>query len=55
MADWKALLDSEFDLFDPIHLAQNLVRMTSVSGTRGESDIARYIANFFIDQQIRVE
>ena len=51
----KTLLDNEFDLFEPIHLAQNLVRISSVSRTRGESDLARYIANYLIDHQIRVE
>lgn len=55
MADWKALLDSEFDLFQPIHLAQNLVRIASVSRTKGEIEIARYISNYFIDRGIKVE
>jgi len=55
MPDLKTLLDNEFDLFEPIHLAQNLVRISSVSRTRGEADLARYIANYFIDHQIRVE
>jgi len=55
MPDLKTFLDNEFDLFEPIHLAQNLVRISSVSRTRGESDIARHIANYFIDHQIRVE
>ncbi|MDK2897087.1 MAG: acetylornithine deacetylase [Candidatus Atribacteria bacterium] len=55
MADWKSLLDSEFDLFQPIHLAQNLVRIASVSRTKGEIEIARYISNYFIDRGIKVE
>jgi len=55
MPDLKTLLDNEFDLFEPIHLAQNLVRISSVWRTRGEADLARYIANYFIDHQIRVE
>ena len=53
--DWKTLLDSEFDLFEPINLAQNLVRIESVSGGQGENRIAQFIANYFIDHQIPVE
>ncbi len=55
MADWRALLDSEFDLFEPITLAQSLVRIASVSSTKGESEIARYISNYLIDHGIRVQ
>ncbi len=55
MADWRALLDSEFDLYEPINLAQSLVRIASVSDTKGESEIARYISNYLIDNGIRVE
>lgn len=55
MPDWKALLDNEFDLFEPINLAQNLVRIPSVSGEGGEVELARFIANYFIDRQIKVE
>jgi|UniRef100_A0A7V4DDR8 acetylornithine deacetylase/succinyl-diaminopimelate desuccinylase family protein len=55
MADWKALLDNEFDLFEPISLAQRLVRIMSVSRTEGEVEIARFIANYFIDNGIPVE
>jgi len=53
--EWKNLLDSEFDLFEPINLAQNLVRIESVSGGQGEGRIAEFIANYFIDHQIPVE
>jgi len=53
--DWKALLDNEFDLFEPINLAQNLVRIPSISGEGGEVELARFIANYFIDRQIKVE
>lgn len=55
MPDWKALLDNEFDLFEPINLAQRLVRIPSVSRTDGEVEIARFIANYFIDNGIPVE
>lgn len=55
MADWKALIDSEFDLFEPINLAQRLVRIPSVSRTDGEIELARFIANYFIDHGISVE
>lgn len=55
MPDWKALLDNEFDLFEPISLAQRLVRIPSVSRTDGEVEIARFIANYFIDNGIPVE
>ncbi|MEN3202722.1 MAG: M20 family metallopeptidase [Atribacterota bacterium] len=55
MPDWKALLDNEFDLFEPINLAQRLVRISSVSRTDGEVEIARFIANYFIDNDIPVE
>ncbi|MEN3186142.1 MAG: M20 family metallopeptidase [Atribacterota bacterium] len=55
MPDWKTLLDNEFDLFEPISLAQNLVRIESVSGGQGENRIAQFIANYFIDHQISVE
>lgn len=55
MPDWKSLLDSEFDLFEPINLAQSLVRIESVSGEQGESRIAQFIANYFIDHEIPVE
>lgn len=55
MPEWKTLLDSEFDLFEPINLAQNLVRIESVSGGQGENRIAQFIANYFIDHQIPVE
>ncbi|HSV31033.1 MAG TPA: M20 family metallopeptidase [Atribacteraceae bacterium] len=54
MADWKALLDGEFDLFEPINVAQSLIRIASVSGSKGEHEIARFIANYFIDHQVRV-
>ncbi|MBC7217881.1 MAG: M20 family metallopeptidase [Candidatus Caldatribacterium sp.] len=55
MPEWKALLDNEFDLFEPINLAQRLVRIPSVSRTDGEVEIARFIANYFIDNGISVE
>lgn len=55
MASWKALLDNEFDLFEPINLAQRLVRIMSVSRTDGEVEVARFIANYFIDSGIPVE
>lgn len=53
--DWKAVLDSEFDIFEPIELAQQLVRIPSVSGEAGEEEISRFIANYFIDRKITVE
>lgn len=49
------MLDSGFDLFEPINLAQNLVRIESVSQEQGEGRIAQFIANYFIDHQISVE
>jgi len=55
VSEWKTLLDNEFDLFEPINLAQSLVRIESVSGGSGENAIARFIANYFIDYGIAVE